>query len=135
MSDEFTPHIVNAGYQKWEAEDIPELPSGKLPRKLKKRLKKERDKIRGLKFISYIRKIFIDDFNEQAKYIQAFPEFWKEVADESAKNFPTIQYVPPTDDQQNAMEEMQRKWDQRLLERELKEYEKLDQYFKEHGVK
>lgn len=41
--DDFHPHIVKVGFQKWELEDIGELPKGKLPRKLKKRLKKELD--------------------------------------------------------------------------------------------
>lgn len=35
--------IIKVGYHQWLLEDIGELPKGKLPRKLKKRLKMELD--------------------------------------------------------------------------------------------
>lgn len=61
--EEFQPRVLHIGYMKWGLEDVGRLPEGKLPRKLKKRLKKELDNPdRKLVFSAPYQKISIDQY-------------------------------------------------------------------------
>jgi len=44
-----------------------------------------------------------------------------------------VEFVPMSPEAQKAFDEMSAKWKQRALERELAEYERLDQYFKDYN--
>lgn len=76
----------------------------RLPRKYKKRNKRKQ----WLEFEKWLKAKMVEDMHERARYIQSFPEFWKEVGEASFKHFENvkIEFVPLTEDQRKAMENL-----------------------------
>lgn len=91
----------------------------------------------------HIKELLKADFHERLRQAQeqlhyeymAFPEAREEMTRKVMEQDIKVEFVPMSEEGKRAWEELSNKWKQRALELELEEYEKLDQYFKEHGVK
>jgi hypothetical protein len=90
-----------------------------------------------------IKELLKADFHERLRRAQeqlhyeylAFPEAREEMTRKVMEQDIKVEFVPMSEEGRKAMDELSAKWKERALQIELAEYEKLDQYFKEHGVK
>lgn len=89
----------------------------------------------------HIKELLKADFRERLRRVQeqlhyeyrAFPEAREEMTRKSMEQDIKVEFVPMSPEAQKAFDEMSAKWKQRALERELAEYERLDQYFKDYN--
>lgn len=91
----------------------------------------------------HIKELLKADFHERLRRAQeqlhyeymAFPEAREEMTRKVMEQDIKVEFVSMSEEGKRAWEELSNKWKEIALELELAEYEKLDQYFKEHGVK